>query len=459
MSRNLLAFFSFLLFISTAAASTLIYWPGKNSTRHSTALSACQSYNSTYVIRSTNPDGSVACGSSSQTFWTIRQQSIECEFGHYGTSCLAEGEVPQCQQDTSGSPIVWSSSQSKCTKYYNLKDDEACNYFKGQPSHQEYTYNSNDPNGATQHTDEGMKCGMDMTATKCTTRTDGTHRCTGRGVYNGDFFPNATDDIPGTCSGGRTDCTEKPADDEPEDPVPQNSVDQKPCIYTSSGGALQCESTQTTNNEGTKNCGTVDGAWKCVPKAPTSNGIVINSKVTSQTNPDGSTTTTKTDTATQTKCTNIGICTSKTTTSTTTTNKDPNGNTTSVTGTCKGDNCPDVNTNPDGNGDGFGDCVGDDCGEEGGNASPPTDAELGEVKTFGESTNEFLLRARSAPIVSALADIRAPSGGNCTEYQVDTYLGTLEYDSHCILIEEKRSLITLIVKTLWALLATWIVLG
>jgi hypothetical protein len=370
--------------------------------------------------------------------------------------CVAKA----CTQDSSGDPIVFSPSQNKCTKYYNLQDQEACSFLSGKPSHQEQEYFSNDPSGASQITDPASKCGMNMTEGKCTTKTNGLHKCVGRGVYDGTFNPEGTKNIPNTCPNGQTDCTQKPPEEPPPpDPKPEKTQESKPCVYAPSGDGLACQSTQKTETEGTKSCGTVNGVYTCVPKAPTSNGIIIDTKVTTTTNADGSTTTTKTDTATQTTCTNIGKCTTGTTTNTTTTIKDANGNTTSTSGSCKGDNCPDENTNPDGNGDGFGDCVGDDCGE-GSGGTAPGDAELEEVATFGESAGNFLSRVEGAPIPRALHNLRAPSSGNCPTYATDLgQYGTLKYDSHCVIIEEKRTLISLIAKTLWALLALWIVVG
>lgn len=370
--------------------------------------------------------------------------------------------VPKpCTQDNSGSEIVWSDGQAKCTKYYNLKDGELCQFLGARniPSVQDHNYNSTDPNGATQSTDPANKCGMNMASKKCTTKTDGTHKCVGRGTYNGSFNPNGTKEPPGSCPNGATNCTTEPPKNEPADPMPENTKDEKPCNYVSVNGSLQCTSQKTENNEGTKQCGVFQGVWSCYAKPPSSNGIVINTKVDTKSNPDGTTTTTKTDTATQTTCKNISDCVTKTTTNTTTVIKDSNGNTTSMTGSCKGDNCPDTNTNPDGDGDGFGDCVGDDCGENGGGAGP-TDAELEDVPTFGESAEAFLQRVGNAPIPTAISHLRAPSGGQCPRYEVDTdFLGVVKYEAHCELIEDKRSLIRLIAKTLWALLALFVFLG
>lgn len=381
-----------------------------------------------------------------------------CPAGTKQNAETLQCDVVVCPQ-TDSHEKLWSSTQNKCAYYFNLQDQEMCDFMNGKNSVQDHTYTSTDPNGATQATDPANKCGMNMTKKTCTTTTDGVHKCVGRGTYNGSYNPNGTKPVPGTCENGQTNCTSEAPKTEPQDPQPEKTSEQKPCTYVSVNGTLTCTSTKVEEQQGTKNCGTVNGVWGCQASPPSKNGIEIKSKVESKSNPDGSTSTTKTDTATQTYCKNIGDCITKTTTTTTTTTKDANGNTTSVTGSCKGDNCPDVNTNPDGNGDGIGDCVGDSCGE-GGGGEGPGDAELEEVPTFGESAESFLARVQDAPIPNAISHLRAPSGGSCPKYSENLgQYGTIKYDSHCILIEEKRSLISLIAKTLWALLALWIVVG
>ena len=81
------------------------------------------------------------------------------------------------------------------------------------------------------------------------------------------------------------------------------------------------------------------------------------------------------------------------------------------------------------------------------------------LKTTAVAAQVFLDRVSSSPLPTALGNLRAPSGGTCPIYGTETFLGPVEYSSHCQLIEEKRDLITLIAKTLWALLAAFILLG
>lgn len=364
----------------------------------------------------------------------------------------------QCEQDTSGDAIVYSLEQKKCTKYWNLQGAEMCGFLghNQAPNHQIEEVTTNDPNGLTQAVERASKCSYNVTSKDCVTKTDGTHVCKVSGVFNGGYDPAAEFDNTNSCE--TADCQSKPdTEPEPETPQPENTTETKPCTYVSVDGVLSCSSSKVEEQQGTKNCGTVNGSWGCQKSPPNKNGIVVDTKVKTDTNPDGSTKTTKTDTATQTKCTDIGSCKSETTTTTTVTIKDGNGTVTSVTGSCKGDNCPDENTNPDGDGDGLGDCFGDECA--GGNGDGPIDAELDEVPTFGESAEAFYERIQSAPIPSAIINIRAPSGGSCPKYHIDTYIDRIDYTAHCDLIEDKRSLIRLIAKTIWALLATYVLLG
>lgn len=245
-------------------------------------------------------------------------------------------------------------------------------------------------------------------------------------------------------------------------PLPKNLNDSKPCNYaTGSDGSQSCTSEKFTGKEGQTQCGMANGVFKCsddMHKA-VGNGLSIATKVKTETTADGKTKITKTDVLTETKCKGVFTkdCTTGVTTSTTTTVKDGTGQTESATGTCTGPQCPDKNTNPDGDGDGFGDCTGDDCGDEGGEG--PTTPEFDEVPSYGETVATFYDRVSDSPVADAAYGLHAPGGGECYAPSTETYLGTFTMDGHCQLVGEQISLIKLIAKTLWALAAFWIFIG
>jgi hypothetical protein len=274
---------------------------------------------------------------------------------------------------------------------------------------------------------------IDTTTSDCASRVnsdgDGSYRCKVTGKYNGDYNPNGTNSPDGFCPTG--DCTEAPDTPEVPSPTPSEFNDTQPCIYGSDGqGGLTCTSSTKNEKEGSSQCGTVNGTHTCISKAPQYNGIEIVSNVKTETNPDGSTTTTKTDTATSKNCKNIGDCTTSSTTTTSTTTKNGAGETTSVSGSCTGAQCPDKNTNPDGDGDGFGDCVGDDCGDgEGGGANDWY--EPGE-DTYQSVIEAYADRIAATPVLSGVSNFLTftPSGA-CPVYTVDTWVFSIRLDQWC----------------------------
>ena len=292
----------------------------------------------------------------------------------------------------------------------------------GKQNASERTVNSNSPNGPEQYTDN-TKCvtNADQQKAECVSRvnTDGTgqYACKVTGTYSGGYQPNGSNMPDGFCPSG-TCVDAPPVPPEPAPPKPKNTSSSDPCVYSSNGsGGQTCTSTNNSTSEGTANCGTVNGVYGCQKTPPKNNGISITTNVSSTPNADGGTTTTKTDTATTTKCTDIGKCITGSTTTTTITKTNGSGQTTSVTGTCTGAQCPDKNTNPDGDGDGLGDCIGNDCGEgEGGDLAAP---ELEDVDDYQETTQKFFNRAKSAPLLSAVGNIQAPAGGTAPDFTSD----------------------------------------
>ncbi|MBL4858904.1 MAG: hypothetical protein JKY36_06895 [Erythrobacter sp.] len=223
-------------------------------------------------------------------------------------------------------------------------------------------------------------------------------------VADGDapsFVPSATS--PDVCPEGES-C------DVPDEPV---ITDRKPCSYYADGeGMVSCQSSDYRGVPGeSTNCGSFNNAeWNCnYTKQPSSNGVSIDTKVETKSNPDGGTTTTKTDIRTDVNCTGVNSCQSVTTKTTNVTIKDGNGNTTSSETKCEGAKCGTGIGKGDGTGTGDGDCI-VDCGEEEvGGDLPGND----EVAGFGESLTSFYARAGNSPVFAAVQGIAMPSGGSC----------------------------------------------
>lgn len=264
-----------------------------------------------------------------------------------------------------------------------------------------------------------------------------------------------------SCSGTMyytgSQCSTSPAPDVDETtdtatPNPQAYSDYTPCQYTTNAQGVQvCVSSSTEGKEG-QYCGTVNGVKKCIDSKPTQNGIEITTKVETTTNSDGSTTTTKTDTANSTKCSGFNACTSSSTTTTTTTNTNSDGQVISVSGSCTGPQCPDKNTNPDGDGDGFGDCVGDDCSDGGG--AGVTAPELEEVPGYGDSLQAYFDEIQGAPIVAAVTAISLPSGGSCPTYSATIeYIGTVSTSTACDLASNLLTPLHYLFLAIWAFVA------
>lgn len=262
-------------------------------------------------------------------------------------------------------------------------------------------------------------CSATVFDANCTISIDGPYTCVGSSTFTGTSCTGGP--------GGADPDTSSDETDETEPPLPEQFEENKPCNYITAGDGVQtCISEQNQQNDGS--CGTFNGELICNPE-PEKTDKKIETTVETKTNPDGSTTTTKTDTLTTNHCVGANACSTTTTTITTTTNRNANGNVESVTGTCTGPQCPDKNTNPDGDGDGFGDCIGPMCGED--EEDSFEGAELGEVKEFGESVEDFMDRARNAPIMQAISGIAFPSGGSCGFGAASTKIGTISLDGMC----------------------------
>jgi hypothetical protein len=410
--------------------------------------------------------------------------NITCPLGHTGITCntvmptcpggvtfnTTTNSCPSvplidqpCAQTWSGGEMVWSNSKQQCVKYPNLTESEYCKFMGGKSNSAIRSVNSNSPNGPSQYTDSS-KCvsNTNQQTADCTSRvnTDGTgaYTCKVTGTFSGTHAPTGSNMPDGFCASGT--CVDvPPIPPEPAAPAPTNTSSSDPCVYASNGsGGQSCTSTNNSSSEGTANCGTVNGVWGCQKSPPSNNGISITTNVSTASNAQGGTTTTKTDTATSTKCTDIGSCTSGSTTSVTTTSTNATGATTSVTGTCTGAQCPSETGNPDGDGDGFGDCIGDSCGTDdftspGGFGGPDTaDAMpvLEEVPTYAETFATFKQRVSDAPLVAGLSNISVPSGGSCDIGSASLFGGSISFNHFCTIAPSILSGLTYLFLAIWA---------
>lgn len=249
----------------------------------------------------------------------------------------------------------------------------------------------------------------------------------------------------------------------PQDPPIQN--DHKPCVYVLDGeGRRVCSSNTWNANPGQTSCGTVNGQFQCIGKAPTSNGIVIDTTVTDTQNADGTTTSVKDDKITQTTCTGAYSCNTTVTNNKTSIIKDMGGNTIGQSSQCTGPHCS-KDGQDDADGDGLKDCIGIGCGlgsgsgpgtgigdeVEGGEFSGP---ENSEVAGFGETTSQFMSRVQGSPIVAAASGLTFASGGSCSfgSFTVPI-LGTLSFQPMCAWAADWLGPLRAIMLAVWALVA------
>ena len=294
-------------------------------------------------------------------------------------------------------------------------------------------------------------CAVSTADQKCTGKTSGSYSCRGTAYFSGK-----------SCSSSGTGTEVQDNTANLPKPEPLVVVEDKPCVYSTSGDSQVCVSEKSNEKEG-QYCGTVDGVKFCTDTKPTKNGIKIDTTVKTVTNPDGSKVTTKTDVATKTTCSGAGQCTSTSTTTTTTTNTNSGGDTTGTTGSCTGESCPDENTNPDGDGDGFGDCTGTDCGDGAGGDGELIKPELEEVDSYQETTAKFYNRVNNAPLFSAVANIHAPIVGTAPTL-VSAPIAALGGASLDLsFIDELKpilsSILSFVMKAVWCLLALVIFLS
>lgn len=341
-----------------------------------------------------------------------------------GTCDLPPGPVA-CEQTWTGGEMVYSESQKQCVKYPNLSPEEYCSWSAGKSTgFSKISAVSGDASGPSYVADPGTFCGIKVEKSECKMNTAGTYDCVVSGTFTGEYDPTATK-APGHCD--TQDCETVP----PEDPAPEPEVVKidTPCVYSASGDKQVCSTTKSEEQEGTAQCGYVNGVQTCITKQPSKNGIDITTEVTKQTMADGSTVTTKKDTATVTKCTGVKNCSTSTATTTTTTKKDANGNTTSTGSTCTGTACGS-SSNPDADGDGVGDCKpGEECGTgsgEGQDWYTPGD------DTFASVLTQFSTAVKQTPIASQTTKfLTFTASGSCPRWSVSVWVFDIDIDQLC----------------------------
>lgn len=216
----------------------------------------------------------------------------------------------------------------------------------------------------------------------------------------------------------------------PDEPV---QSDEKPCVYVEDGeGRRVCSSNNYNYVPGESNCGTVQGNFVCLGKAPKTNGVKVETTVTEKNNPDGSKETTKKDTITQTTCVGANACTSTTTRNSTVVITDSAGNKTSQSGSCEGPLCTGGSATGDSNGDGVKDCIGPKCES---NELTPVDGQdwfqAGD-DTMGSVLEGFAARIGGSPIIHAGDQFFTFSAsGTCPVWRADTWIFHIVIDQHC----------------------------
>lgn len=427
---------SLFCYSNISSASTLTYWVGKNSVRYPTAEAACKSHNSTYIIRHTNEStGSKACGSSSQTFWTLYPQTEQCQYGDNGTYCNSSCDAPMVME---GGQCVTPTNE--CT----VKADQPTAWKKEYNSLAEHDQNpiyctSSQGGCAVDICSEGgtKECGTDGKTGKFV--------CYGSGSYTGDQQSEST----GTTV---SDCAE-PC----KAPEPTTSDSSQSCTtptVVNGVTSYSCISESNANEFASSNCavGNINGvtALHCASPdyVPESDSNTRTDDVSETSNPDGGKTTT-TDTTDENEHCKAGNCTTSSTSTSTTTTTDGDGKVTEETSTCEGDKCggkgeeeeeekePEEFVSPGG-------------GEFGSVADSLPDIGEDGDSTYSESTQQYIDRIKSSPIVSSVLNISVPSGGTCSIGSASLFGGSINFNYFCTMAPDVLSGLRYLFLAIWA---------
>lgn len=297
---------------------------------------------------------------------------------------LAPGE--KCENQTGATaenPFIWDPSSSKCEKFYDAGLEASCKYMGNTfTSPTAYTVAGNISSSGQAvapptFASSGINCQVKtVSSSECTINVAGAVSCNVMGSFTGEINSQGTKDAADAlCPNGQ--CPPK---------EPKTETREEGCTPAGNGsGGTTCTQKKETAQEGTQQCGTVNGSYKCVTKAPYSNGITTAITSTSETLSDGSIKVTTVKDSSNTVCTDVNTCTVKTSTTTTHSTTKPSGSTStgsSCVGSCTPnggglETTPTAGTGNNGNGSGSGSSGnGDGDGEgEGGDGTADTSAD------------------------------------------------------------------------------------
>lgn len=255
----------------------------------------------------------------------------------------------KCDDQTGGTPsnpMIWDDTVNKCVQFTDAKGDAPCEHMKSKGgSGTAFTVAGNLDSGGQAvapptFADKTISCEMQtISSSECTINVAGAISCNVIATLTGKAdSTGSVDAADAQCPDGKCPVKE-----------PETKTKEEGCSPVGNGsGGSTCTQVKETNQEGSQQCGLVNGAYKCFTKPPYSNGINTNISSTSQTLPDGSVKVTTVKESTNTVCTDVKSCTTQTSTTTTHTTTKPNGSTTTDS-SCKGACTPNgggLETNP-----------------------------------------------------------------------------------------------------------------
>lgn len=288
----------------------------------------------------------------------------------------------KCDDQTGASsqnPFIYDKQAGKCVKFFEAGQEASCKYL-GSAGYgpAEYTVAGNLDSGGSPvapptFTSNTMDCQVKtVTSSDCVVAaTDGAITCNVTAVFTGEMNNGSQNSADALCPNGK--CLVK---------EPETKTKDEGCTPVGDGsGGSSCTQVKETDQQGSQQCGLVNGAYKCFSKPPYKNGLITSIKSTSETLPDGSIKVTTVKDSSNIVCTDVKKCTTSTSSTTTHTTTKPNGSTSTDT-SCKGACSPNgggLETNPAagsgnaGNGSGGGGTGGNGDGEgEGGDGTAST---------------------------------------------------------------------------------------
>jgi len=374
-------------FVTCASAATQVYWrpsDTNNDYARPTAQSACDHFASSSYTAPT-----AYYKSASVTYASATEASCKVLIGmgyspegqeytatvnagwiiRFGDTCPggapigAQQECPEvevyepgekCDDQTGGTPsdpMIFDDTVGKCVRFTESEGDAPCTFLKsagdGNPSYTGTAYSvagtvnaGGVASAPPTFAQDGLRCEVStVSTTDCKTSVSGDVTCNVIGKFTGKASSTGALDVSDhLCPNGTCPAQE-----------PETKATEQPCNPVGNGaGGSTCTQVKETVQDGSQQCGTMNGSIKCVTKPPYSNGITTAISATSETLPDGSVKVTTVKNSTNTVCTDIKTCTTSTSTTTSHTVTKPNGTTTTET-SCKGVCTPNgggLETNP-----------------------------------------------------------------------------------------------------------------